>query len=205
MTSSDSAFALLASVCEAAASTSSSINSSWRTKQSGPERAGPNGAATARLKTEYVLIVGTQAWFQCFEQKQQPGTGLGAACEADDIRQRIYKAGGVIDNIRVVLFDDADAAHIPPSSRYHRFHAERDFENIVRWLGGTIPSNTRHSAHFDPAQSPFAPALLRTRGGAAQDRRRSRSGEPHLGRAHRWARRHGQDLSRRPRRLRCTT
>ena len=36
-----------------------------------------------------------------------------------------------------------------------------------------------------------------------EDRRRPRSRVPHLGRAHRWPGRHGQDLARRPRRLRC--
>ena len=54
------------------------------------------------LETEHVLIIGTHLWFQCFEKKQPPGTGLGAACEADDIRQRIYEANGVIEHIRVV-------------------------------------------------------------------------------------------------------
>jgi hypothetical protein len=109
--------------------------------------AGPNDgwdkwSSDHALNTEYVLIIGTEAWFQCFEKSQPPGTGLGAACEADDLRHRIYKAGGVIENIRVVLFDDADAAHIPPKlERYHRFHAERDFANVVRWLGGTVPDS----------------------------------------------------------------
>jgi predicted acylesterase/phospholipase RssA len=104
----------------------------------GPNEGWDKWSSDGALKTEYVLIVGTEAWFQCFEKNQQPGTGLGAACEADDLRSRIYKAGGVIKTIRVVLFDDADKERIPDKlSRYHCFHAERDFVNIVRWLGGT--------------------------------------------------------------------
>jgi tetratricopeptide (TPR) repeat protein len=109
--------------------------------------AGPNDgwdkwSSDRALETEYVLIMGTAEWFQCFEKKQPPGTGLGAACEADDLRHRIYKANGIIPNIRVVLFDDVDAAHVPAKlERYHRFHADRDFLNIVRWLGGTDPSS----------------------------------------------------------------
>lgn len=106
----------------------------------GPNDGWPKWSSDRALNTQYVLIVGTEAWFQCFEKTQPPGTGLGAACEADDLRTRIYEAGGVIRNIRVVLFDDSDAVHIPGKLRpYHRFHADRDFENIVRWLGGTIP------------------------------------------------------------------
>ena len=105
----------------------------------GPNDGWPKWSSDRALKTDYVLIIGTEAWFQCFEGTQEPGTGLGAACEAADIRTRIYKAGNVIPNIRVVLFDDADAAHIPDKlSPYHRFHAERNFPDIVRWLGGAI-------------------------------------------------------------------
>ena len=105
----------------------------------GPDEGWDKWSSDRALNTEYVLIVGTDAWFQCFEKTQPPGTGPGAACEADDLRHRIYEAGGVIKSIRIVLFDDSDAAHIPGKlKRYHRFHAERDFENIVRWLGGKL-------------------------------------------------------------------
>ncbi|HEY0551344.1 MAG TPA: tetratricopeptide repeat protein, partial [Verrucomicrobiae bacterium] len=71
---------------------------------------------------------------------QKPGTGFGAACEADDLRHRIYKANGIVENIRVVVFDKDDAKQIPAKlERYHRFHAKKDFDNIVRWLGGKVP------------------------------------------------------------------
>jgi tetratricopeptide (TPR) repeat protein len=125
--------------------------------------AGPNDrwykwSSDRALETEYVLIIGTRDWFQCFEKKQPPGTGLGAACEADDLRTRIYEANGVIKNIRVVLFDDADKAHIPGKLRgYHYFHAERDFENIVRWLGGKLIIDTPRTSipHNLPSLQPF--------------------------------------------------
>ncbi len=87
--------------------------------------AGPNDgwdkwSSDHALHTDHVIIIGSDAWFQCFEKTQSPGTGLGAACEADDLRHRIYEAGGAIENIRVVLFDEADAAHIPGKpKRYH--------------------------------------------------------------------------------------
>ena len=39
-----------------------------------------------------------------------------------------------------MLFDDSDAAYISHDlKRYDRFYAERDFHDIVRWLGGTPP------------------------------------------------------------------
>jgi tetratricopeptide (TPR) repeat protein len=108
------------------------------TNPGGPNEGWDKWSSDRALKTDNVLVVGTDAWFQCFEKTQPPGTGLGAACEADDLRHRIYEACGVIKTIRIVLFDDADSAHIPGKlKRYHRFHAERDFENIVRWLKST--------------------------------------------------------------------
>jgi tetratricopeptide (TPR) repeat protein len=95
------------------------------------------------LETECVIIIGNEAWFQCFDKTQKPGTGLGAANEADDIRHRITKAGGIVEDIRVVLFDDADAKHISAKlERYRRFHAGRDFAAIVKWLGGTVPAGS---------------------------------------------------------------
>jgi tetratricopeptide (TPR) repeat protein len=109
----------------------------------GPNEGWDKWSSDRALNTEYVLIIGTDSWFQCFEKTQPPGTGLGAACEADDIRSRIFKTAGVNKTIRVVLFDEANAPHIPPKlDRYHRFHVQRDFANIVRWLGGTVPIDT---------------------------------------------------------------
>jgi fido (protein-threonine AMPylation protein) len=122
----------------------------------GPADGWDKWSSDRALNTEKVLIVGSEAWFQCFEKKQKPGTGLGAACEADDLRHRIYEAAGVIEDIRVVLFDETDARHIAPKlKRYHRFHAENDFKNIAKWLGcaalsasvtaNALPSNTPHN------------------------------------------------------------
>ena len=125
--------------------------------------AGPNDgwdkwSSDRALHSDYVLIIGTPEWFACFEKTQPPGTGLGAACEADDIRHLIHKAAGVIGHIRVVLFDAADAAHIPAKlDRYHRFHTDRDFENIVRWLSHktTVESPRLSIPHNLPSLQPF--------------------------------------------------
>lgn len=109
----------------------------------GPGEGWDKWSSDCALKSDFVLIIGTESWFQCFDKTQPPGTGLGAACEADDLRYRIYKANGVIENIRVVLFHNVDARYVSEKlERYHRFHAERDFANIVKWLGGVLPADT---------------------------------------------------------------
>ena len=127
----------------------------------GPDEGWDKWSSDRALKTDYVLIVGTQAWFDCFEKTQPPGTGLGAACEADDIRSRIYKAAGLNKTVRVIVFDEAEATNIPAKlDRYHRFNALRDFANVVRWLGGTVPIDTVDTPrtpipHNLPSLQPF--------------------------------------------------
>jgi tetratricopeptide (TPR) repeat protein len=110
----------------------------------GPDEGWDKWSSDQALKTDNVIIIGTEAWFQCFDKNQPPGTGLGAACEADDLRHRIFKANGIIPNIRVVIFDSADSKYISAKlERYHRFHAERDFDAIVGWLDGKLPRTQR--------------------------------------------------------------
>jgi SEFIR domain/NACHT domain len=131
------------------------------THPGGPNEGWDKWSSDRALHSERVLIVGTPAWFQCFDKSQPPGTGLGAACEADDLRHRIYDAGGVIESIRVVLFDDADAVHIPGKlKRYHHFHADRDFESFVRWIDGTAPRHASRAAieHTRDREESDAPA-----------------------------------------------
>ncbi|MEN3326098.1 MAG: hypothetical protein V7638_905 [Acidobacteriota bacterium] len=124
----------------------------------GPNEGWDKWSSDCALHTDYVLIIGTPEWFACFEKTQPTGTGLGAACEADDIRYLIHKAGGMIGHIRIVLFNDADAAHVPAKlDRYHRFYIEREFENIVRWLTHrtTIESPRLSISHNLPSLQPF--------------------------------------------------
>jgi tetratricopeptide (TPR) repeat protein len=125
----------------------------------GPHEGWDKWSSDCALQTEYVLIIGTKEWFDGFAKIQPTGTGLGAASEADDIRYRIHKANGVIEGIRVLFFDDADATAIPAKlERYHHFHAKSDFENIVRWLGGTIENDDKPRTsipHNLPSLQPF--------------------------------------------------
>src|SRR5215217_1918194 len=73
------------------------------TNPAGPNETWAKWSSDRALQSEYVLIIGTLEWFECFDKTQPSATGLGSACEADDLRTRIYEAGGLIKNIRVVL------------------------------------------------------------------------------------------------------
>ncbi|MBK8038991.1 MAG: tetratricopeptide repeat protein [Verrucomicrobiaceae bacterium] len=121
----------------------------------GPPEKWPKWSSDHAIRTDHVIIIGTEAWFQCFDGTQSPGTGLGAACEADDLRQRLYDGANKNENIRVVLFDDSDAAHISFKLKgYHRFLAPRDISNIIRWLGGTVPTGAPPSSSPIPSNLP---------------------------------------------------
>ena len=126
-----------------------------RVNPGGPPDGWPKWSSDRAIKTERVLILGSMEWFQCFEGNQTPGTALGAACEAGDIRQRIYNKGGNNDDVRIVLFDDEDSKIIPTHlQRYHRFHAQRDYSSIVQWLGGETPDAFRATKDEWPEVAP---------------------------------------------------
>lgn len=119
-------------------------------KPGGPPEGWPKWSSDQAIHSERVLVVGNTPWFHCFDGKEGPGTGLGAACEAGIIRQRLYDLGGMNDVIRVVYFDKPDLEAISfELKRYDRFHVASHFEDIVAWLGVTPPAAT--SPRPDPA------------------------------------------------------
>lgn len=109
----------------------------------GPPEGWPKWSSDQAIHTEKVLVIGNAPWFRCFDGTEAPGVGLGAACEAGDLRQRIYKLGGVQDIIRVAYFDRSDISGISfHLERYDRFHAVDHFTDLIRWLGGTPPATS---------------------------------------------------------------
>lgn len=113
----------------------------------GPPEGWPKWSSDQAVRTPRVLIIGNASWFRCFDGTEEPGAGLGAACEAGSLRQRLYDAGGKNEIMRVVYFDDGDVDQISHDlKRYDRFHAARDFQDIVRWLDGKAPGSASAQA-----------------------------------------------------------
>lgn len=111
----------------------------------GPDVGWPPWSVRQSGQAERVLVVASGGWFRCYEGKEQPGTGLGAASEAGVIQQRLYRGGGTNPDIRIVFFEPTDAAEMPIDlERYHRFDVERDFADLLAWLtgGASVPSPT---------------------------------------------------------------
>jgi hypothetical protein len=136
------------------------------TNPGGPPEGWPKWSSDQAISTERVLIIGNAPWFRCFDGKESPGTGLGAACEAGNIRQRLYDLGGYNEIIRVVYFDRADVDDISfDLKRYDRFHADDHFDDIIAWLGGTLSITAPSTASTIPwpAAVVFPPNALADR------------------------------------------
>jgi CHASE2 domain-containing sensor protein len=104
----------------------------------GPDEGWPAWSEAQVLESDRVLVACTETYRKRFELKEEPGTGLGATCEARAIRQIIYNSGGINPKFRVVLFSDADRAHIPLLLQsYHYFFADRPtgYNELIAWLG----------------------------------------------------------------------
>lgn len=114
----------------------------------GPPEGWPKWCSDQASHSEKVLIIASESWFHCFDGKEKPGTGLGAACEAGEFRQRLYDQAGVNEAIRVAYFDKGDVDQISHAlKRYHLFSATRDFGEIVRWLNSSpVPESGTKSA-----------------------------------------------------------
>ena len=88
-----------------------------------------------------VLIMASTSWFKVYETKEVPGMGLGAATEAQVIRQLLYNNRGISRNIRIVGFANIDPQTIPLTlQRYDRFTDPDDFARLVRWVSAARPT-----------------------------------------------------------------
>jgi hypothetical protein len=80
----------------------------------GPDEGWPLWCANQAGGTDHkILIIASPGWFRRYEGKEISGTGLGAAAEADVIRQRLVNAGGINPDIRIVAFDALNAGEVP--------------------------------------------------------------------------------------------
>lgn len=88
-----------------------------------------------------ILIIASASWLRCYEGKELPGTGLGAAAESGVIEQRRYNATGVSADIRIVTLVALDPSAVPLDlQRYQRFADPEKFSDLVHWLTGTAPA-----------------------------------------------------------------
>lgn len=90
-----------------------------------------------------ILIIASASWFRCYEGRELPGTGLGAAAEAGVIEQRLYNAAGISADIRIVTLAALAPSAVPLDlQRYQRFADPEKFSDLVHWVTGAAPVTT---------------------------------------------------------------
>ena len=71
---------------------------------------------------DLILVACTENYHRRYEGEEEPGIGLGSACEARAIRQLVYNEGGNNEKFRVILFTEHDEQNIPLNLQpYHHF------------------------------------------------------------------------------------
>src|SRR5258706_8193863 len=85
-------------------------------------------------------MVASAGYFRCFDNKEDFGKGLGAACEINVIRNKwLYGTGYKPDRVRVIYFDKTNIKNIPDAlSHIHRFWVvdAEELKSLVAWLKG---------------------------------------------------------------------
>jgi len=87
-----------------------------------------------------VLIIASAGYFRVYENREQPGVGLGAAIEAQRIFIQLFKQKGQNHRFRVVVLADGDESELPDHLLgYHRFYPNSrpdDCSDLVCWING---------------------------------------------------------------------
>jgi hypothetical protein len=115
----------------------------------GPDSGWPKWCEDSANHSRCVLIVASEGWFAAYEQTASHGEGLGAATEADIIRQTLYDEKGNNSRIRLTFLHHIAAEKVPVRLRaWHQFRpfdADEQLDQLIRWitqslgLSGIVP------------------------------------------------------------------
>jgi hypothetical protein len=107
----------------------------------GPDVGWPKWCEDRANKSACVLIIPSEGWFAAYDKSPAPG-GLGAATEADVLRQWLYEEKGDNSHIRLAFLHEISADKIP--RRLRPWHQFRPFDNddqlnqLMRWVAGCL-------------------------------------------------------------------
>jgi hypothetical protein len=105
--------------------------------ESFPPEGWPKWMARQTREAEFVLIACTELYGRRARGEEAPGRGLGATWEGQLITQAIYEGAGRNSKFIPILFDEADAQHIPdfllPATRFN-VSSPTGYEALYRLL-----------------------------------------------------------------------
>lgn len=114
----------------------------------GPDVGWPQWSQLAAERAERVVVICSQRWAAIYDGRQPPGSGRGAAAEAQVIRQYLYDQAQSNGKVRVALMASADERHIPVALRpWHWFDLARDhgYAELLGWLRGGTGAGAAHT------------------------------------------------------------
>jgi hypothetical protein len=86
---------------------------------------------------DFVLMICTEAYYRCIEEREEVDPGHGVLWEARIIRQLLYEAGAKTAKVIPVLFGEGKVDYIPlpvKGATYYIVDTEQGFENLYRLL-----------------------------------------------------------------------
>jgi hypothetical protein len=108
----------------------------------GPNLGWPKWCEDAANESQCVLIVGSEGWFTAYDKTANPGSGFGAASEADLFRQGLYDNKGQNDRIRLAFLHTVAPDLVPVRLRaWHQFRpfdAAEELEQMIRWIADCL-------------------------------------------------------------------
>lgn len=118
----------------------------------GPDIGWPQWSQRQAETAARIIVICTPRYASIYEGRQPPGSGCGAAAEAQVIRQYLYDQAQSNARVRVALVASADEKHIPSTLRaWHWFDLSRDagYADMLSWLRserGGSPAGRRADA-----------------------------------------------------------
>jgi SEFIR domain-containing protein len=109
----------------------------------GPDLGGwPKWCEDCANQSQCVLIIASEGWFATYDKTAQPGSGLGAATEADLFRQTLWDDMGNNARIRLAFLHNVAAEKVPVRLRaWHQFRpfdADAQLDQLIRWLADCL-------------------------------------------------------------------
>ncbi len=131
----------------------------------GPDVGWPKWCEDCANQSVCVLIIASEGWFAAYDKGGAPaGVGLGAAIEADLVRQILYDEKGVNPRIRLVFLHDVAAEKVPRRLRdwqqFRPFEGNEQRDQLFRWVAERLGLEGIEPPRFrwaDPAE--FKPDL----------------------------------------------
>ena len=132
----------------------------------GPSEGWLNWSYTQVAENERVIIIVTPSYSLVYENKADPGVGVGAAIEARRIFQQIADRKGINEKFRVVILNAGDEIGLPDQIKdYHRFLPNcrtDDLSNLITWLKCNKTPTPQDVPPLQPAVVPTYPANAAT-------------------------------------------